>query len=87
MNLDANKDAAPRAQPDATVETRSHELAHEYVRLGGKRRAKIDDNITDVRQWEDDPAEAEQFWQKEIASLPEAERKEVETLLPTINSR
>ena len=68
-------------------ETPSHRLATDYIRLGGKRRAKIDDNITSLRQWDQDPPEAERFWQENIAPLPEEERKQVENLLPDINSR
>lgn len=65
--------------------TRSKELADEYLRLGGKRLAKIDDNIVKIRRWEDDTPEAEAFWQKNIEPLDERRRVEVETHLPTIN--
>lgn len=67
--------------------TRSKELADEYLRLGGKRLAKIDDNIVKIRHWEDDTPEAEAFWQKNIEPLDERRRVEVETHLPTINDR
>ncbi|WP_245292971.1 hypothetical protein [Rhizobium acidisoli] len=67
--------------------TRSKELANEYLRLGGKRLAKIDDNIVKIRHWEDDTPEAEAFWQKNIEPLDERRRVEVETHLPTINDR
>lgn len=86
MTMDAERDGAPRPQPDNSVETESHKLARDYVKLGGQRKAKIDDNITDVRQWENDPPEAERFWQDRIETLPEKTRKEVETFLPTINA-
>ncbi|KAA0687398.1 hypothetical protein DTW90_33415 [Neorhizobium sp. P12A] len=68
------------------METQSHRLAQEYLRLGGHRRSKIDDNITTVRHWEDDPPEAEQFWKEQIETLPTGDRKQVEIFLPTINS-
>lgn len=87
MNSDEQRDGAPRAQPNPEVETDSHRLARRYVELGGQRKAKIDDNITDVRQWDNDPPDAEQFWRDEIESLPDAARKEVETFLPTINAQ
>lgn len=67
------------------LETRSHELATEYLRLGGRRRIVMDDNITDTRKWEPDEPEAEAFWQTNIASLPEAQRKQVEDHLPSVN--
>ncbi|NKK98533.1 hypothetical protein GFM02_09660 [Rhizobium leguminosarum bv. viciae] len=67
--------------------TRSKELAEEYLRLGGKRLAKIDDDIVKIRHWEDDTPEAEAFWQKHIEPLDDKRRVEVETHLPTINDR
>jgi len=68
------------------TETRSLRIAKEYLRLGGHRRSKIDDNITTVRQWEKDPPEAERFWQEQVQSLSTADRKQVEDFLPSINS-
>lgn len=68
------------------METDSHRLAKEYLRLGGHRRSKIDDNITDVRHWEQDPPDAERFWKEKIETLPKDDRKQVENFLPTINT-
>ncbi len=68
------------------TETRSLRIAKEYLRLGGHRRSKIDDNITTVRQWEKDPPAAERFWQEQVQSLSAADRKQVEDFLPSINS-
>jgi hypothetical protein len=68
------------------TETRSLRIAKEYLRLGGHRRSKIDDNITTVRQWEKDPPEAERFWQEQVQSLSATDRKQVEDFLPSINS-
>ncbi|HWU64490.1 MAG TPA: hypothetical protein VN112_20925 [Ensifer sp.] len=67
------------------LETRSHELAMAYLRLGGHRRAVMDDNKTDTRKWEPDEPAAEEFWQTHIAPLSEAERKQVEQHLPSVN--
>ncbi len=67
------------------LETRSHELASEYLRLGGRRRAIMDDNLTDTRKWEPDEPEAEAFWLQHVASLPANERKQVEEHLPSVN--
>lgn len=86
-------DAARRAErnlpdiapPDDDLETRSHQLADTYLHLGGRRRAVMDDNITDTRKWEPDEPEAEAFWQENIATLSEAERKQVEQHLPSVN--
>lgn len=75
MNMD-NKDTA----------TKSLRLAEEYLRLGGHRRSKIDDNITTVRHWEKDPPEAERFWQEKVQPLSASDRKQVEDFLPSINS-
>ena len=66
--------------------TQSRKLAERYLELGGKRRSKIDDNITQVRQWQDDPPEAERFWADHIAILGEDAREEVEFFLPDINN-
>jgi hypothetical protein len=62
------------------------ELANEYVRLGGKRKAAADDNSMSIRKWDDEPAEATNYWDVNIASLPAAKRREVESYLPSINS-
>lgn len=42
--------------------TETRKLAEEYLRLGGRRKSKIDDNIVNTRLWEDEPAEASKFW-------------------------
>ena len=65
--------------------TEAARLAEEYVRLGGKRKAKLDDNIVSTRIWDDEPAEAAEFWRDQIENLPEEKRREVETNLPNIN--
>jgi hypothetical protein len=69
------------------ADTPSHRLAKEYLSLGGRRRSKIDDNLIAVRQWEDDPPEAERFWKEKVETLSEDERKQVEDFLPSINDR
>ncbi|ARM92445.1 hypothetical protein RHEC894_PE00422 (plasmid) [Rhizobium sp. CIAT894] len=84
--------AAARRNPGSALgggcdtETPSLKLAKEYLSLGGRRRSKIDDNITDVRQWEEDPPEAERFWRERVETLSKDERKQVEVFLPTINT-
>lgn len=67
-------------------DTPSSKLAKEYVSLGGKRMSKLDDNLTSVRKWENDPPEAEAFWRNRIETLSEQERVQVEKLLPSMNS-
>ncbi|MDQ0457251.1 hypothetical protein [Rhizobium paknamense] len=69
------------------AETEARQLADEYLRRGGQRKVKIDDNITDVREWDDEPPEAERFWKDNIAPLADKKRREIELLLPTINAR
>lgn len=68
------------------MQTQSSKLAEEYIRLGGRRRSKMDDNATSVRQWEDDTPEAEVFWKNHIQTLADGEREQVEKLLPSINA-
>lgn len=68
-------------------DTPSKKLAQQYLDLGGTRRAKIDDNIADTRKWDEEPAEATRFWNEKIAVLTEEERREVETLLPSIDGQ
>lgn len=69
-----------------TPQTNAAQLAADYLKLGGTRRGKLDDNIVDTRQWEDEPEEAAIFWNERIQSLPDERRREVETNLPTMNS-
>lgn len=67
------------------MENASKELADEYRRLGGRRVAVIDDNIGSSRDWDGDSKEAARFWQERIATLPDRERRDVETFLPSLN--
>ncbi len=66
-------------------DTPSLKLAKQYLSLGGMRKSKIDDNITDTRKWYDEPQEAATFWKERIEILSEEERKQVENFLPSIN--
>ncbi len=66
-------------------QTPTAKLAADYLRLGGGRLAKIDDNKVGTRQWKHETREAEAFWNENIASLDDARRDEVITHLPTIN--
>jgi len=66
--------------------TETRKLAEEYLRLGGTRQVMIDDNKTFVRQYEDEPEQANAFWKDQIASLDEARMKDVEFFLPSVNS-
>jgi hypothetical protein len=75
---------APQTDP---LETKTNRLVQEYLSLGGRRLSKIDDNIVNVRQWEDDPPVAETFWQTRIETLSDDDRKQIEILLPSISSR
>ena len=65
--------------------TPSLELAEEYIRLGGRRRSKIDDNIVSSRLWEKETPEAEAFWRQHIESLDDKHRQQVEVHLPSIS--
>ena len=66
--------------------TDTRKLAEEDLRLAGTRHVMIDDNKTFVRQWENEPAEAETFWQTHIENLEAERRKDVEFFLPSVNS-
>jgi hypothetical protein len=61
------------------------DLAREYLRLGGKRKAAADDNAMSIRLWQDEPEEADTYWNANIATLPAERRKEVESHLPSIS--
>lgn len=69
------------------LETPSHRLAQEYMRLGGRRQVKIDDNKISLRQWEDDPPEAERFWMEKVETLSEDERRQVADFLPSTSEQ
>jgi hypothetical protein len=61
------------------------ELAATYLRLGGGRLAKIDDNHVSTRLWEHETRVAEAFWNEHIAPLDEKRLNDVLLHLPTIN--
>ncbi len=65
--------------------TRTAELAAEYLRLGGGRLSKIDDNHLSTRTWEHESKAAEAFWNAHIAPLDDRRRDEVISHLPSIN--
>ncbi len=67
------------------AETRPLRLAEEYLRLGGRRRVKVDDNIVSTRKWHDEPAMASSFWKEHIEPLDEKQRREVKLHLPSIS--
>ena len=62
------------------------QLARDYIRLGGKRRSVVDDNIVSTRDWEPDSSEADAFWTEKVETLDADQRKQVELYLPTINA-
>ncbi|MCO6187821.1 hypothetical protein [Rhizobium sp. L1K21] len=66
-------------------EERFQMLAEEYVRLGGGRLSKIDDNVVTSRNWEKDSPEAKRFWDAHIEVLNDEDKKEVIHFLPDIN--
>ncbi|MBY5649231.1 hypothetical protein HFO45_13295 [Rhizobium leguminosarum] len=82
----ARRNMSSALDRNSDTETPSLKLAKEYLSLGGQRRSMIDDNITDIRHWDDDPPEAERFWKERVETLPKDQRKQVEDFLPTINT-
>ena len=83
----ARRNVSSTSDRDSGAETPSLKLAKEYLSLGGHRCSMIDDNITEVRQWDEDPPKAERFWKERVETLPKDQRKQVEDFLPTINTR
>jgi hypothetical protein len=67
--------------------THALEIATEYQRLGGRRLAKMDDNIVDTRKWDDEPAEASAFWRENVENLDSESQAEVVSHLNSINNR
>jgi len=63
---------------------RAKQTADEYRHLGGRRLAAFNDNKASTRAWDKDTPEAERFWQTRIAILPDRERAEVQSFLPSI---
>ena len=70
----------------STTGNRSKDLAAKYIRLGGKRRSVLDDNLVSIREWAEDTAEAKVSRRDKIECLPDHERKDVEKFLPGINT-
>ncbi|MGO8536114.1 hypothetical protein ACC756_38525, partial [Rhizobium ruizarguesonis] len=68
------RNASSTSGRDSETENPSLKLAKEYLSLGGQRRSMIDDNITDVRQWDEDPPEAERFWKERVETLSKDKR-------------
>jgi hypothetical protein len=65
--------------------TEASTLVKRYLALGGVRKAVADDNEISTRVWENEPTDAADYWDRNVASLPEAQRREVESLLPSIS--
>jgi hypothetical protein len=76
-------DQQPLADDD--LRTPSYDTAMRYLELGGRRLAKVDDNIVNIREWEMDPMDAEAFWQANVEALAEREKREVFLHLPSIS--
>jgi hypothetical protein len=78
-----------RAAKDEAIrddgQTPSRRLAEEYLRLGGRRRAKLDDNLVGTRKRDDEPALASAFWKERIEPMDEKQRHEVELHLPSMS--
>jgi hypothetical protein len=68
------------------MENASKTLADEYRALGGRRVAVIDDNIGSSRDWDGDTPEAAAFWNERIATLPDREKRDVESFLPSLTN-
>lgn len=85
MFLEKNKNSEDTGIRD-DAQTPSLRLAEEYLRLGGRRRVKVDDKIISTRKWEDEPAMASSFWKEHIEPLDEKQRREVKLHLPSISN-
>ncbi|SIQ89742.1 hypothetical protein SAMN05880582_104215 [Rhizobium sp. RU20A] len=67
------------------IRTPHQDLADQYLALGGRRQAIIDDNKVSVRQWDDEPQEADAFWRDNVDGLDDEGRREVALLLPSVS--
>lgn len=85
--LGQSRDEVEHQLGEEVAETSSHKVALEYMRLGGRRLAKVEDNIVTTRTWEDEPAEAAAFWQAQVDPLDEKAQREVILHLPSISDR
>lgn len=83
--LGRSEDHQSQGKADHTLRTPSYDTALRYLELGGRRLAKVDDDIVSVRAWDIDPMDAEAFWQANIEALAENERQEVVLHLPSIS--
>ncbi|NEI72525.1 hypothetical protein GR212_23460 [Rhizobium lusitanum] len=66
------------------MENASKALADQYLALGGRRVAVIDDNLGSSRDWDGDPPAAAAFWNERIAVLSDRGRRDVQTFLPSL---
>jgi hypothetical protein len=73
------------AEMRSDEKTRSLSLAEEYLRLGGSRLAKVDDNVVNTRKWDSEPPEAEAFWKENVEPMVEKGRQHVEVHIPSIS--
>lgn len=85
--LGQSQDEVEHQLGEDDVETLSHQIAMEYLRLGGRRLAKVDDNIVSTRSWEVEPAEAAEFWEAQVEPLDEKAQREIILHLPSISDR
>jgi arginine deiminase len=85
--LGQSPDVVEHQLDEEVAETSSHKMATEYMRLGGRRLAKVDDNIVTSRTWEDEPKEAAAFWKAQVEPLDEKAQREVILHLPSISDR
>ena len=67
------------------LETSAKAIADDYIELGGGRRAIFDDNQISVRDWEDEPAAADEYWKTKIEPLTGDRRRDVLSHLPDVN--
>lgn len=72
-------------QPNDSLQTPSYDTAMGYLELGGRRLAKVDDNIVNIREWDKDPMDADAFWQANVEALGEREKREVFLHPPSIS--
>jgi hypothetical protein len=83
--LGKTEDHEPQPLADDNLQTSSYHTATQYLELGGRRLAKVDDNIVNIREWDMDPMDAEAFWQANVEALGQREKREVFLHLPSIS--
>lgn len=70
---------------ETDTNTLFRDIAEEYIRLGGRRRANVDDDTAGTQSSETESSKAAAFWNAKVEPLDDKRRREVEMNLPSIS--